>query len=60
MKQLNSIGNKYSYEDQCLALLISMPDFWSNLITAISSSCGDKPHFQTIVGQLLNEEARRI
>jgi hypothetical protein len=49
-KQLASIGDQWSLNDQCITPLISMLDSWENLVVATSGSCRDGPKIETIVG----------
>ena len=40
LARLTSVGIKFDDEVQALLLLLSLPDSWSGMITAVTSSAG--------------------
>jgi hypothetical protein len=58
VSQLVSVEIKISYEDKCICLLCSLPDYWDSLVVAIGSNATSLK-FDEVVSSLLSEEMRQ-
>ena len=60
LARLTSVGIKFTDEVQALLLLLSWPDSWFGMVTAVTSSAGsDGFTFEKIRDLILGEDVRR-
>lgn len=60
VNQLEKVGMKLEDEMQALLLFSSLPESWDTLVVTLSNSApGGKLTMDSVLDNLLNEEARR-